>query len=72
VPDAFGHELRVVRPALLDFVDWLEVRGLQVGDATCDLRFKRSASHIAVEVMDVRGHLEVVVEPAVGASSTQS
>jgi glycogen debranching enzyme len=72
VPDAFDRELRVVRPALLPFVDWLEVRGLQVGEASCDLRFNRNPAQVAVEVLDVQGELEVLVEPAVEAATAQA
>ncbi len=61
-PDAFAHELHVVRPMLVPSVDWLELRGLRVGAAQCDLRFDRTASGISVEVLRIEGDLRVTTE----------
>lgn len=63
-PNAFARELRVVRPMLFPFVDWLEVQGLRVGAAECDLRFERTTSGAVVEVTRLDGDLDVLVEPA--------
>jgi glycogen debranching enzyme len=63
VPEAFEHRLRVVRPLLPEFVDWLELRRLRVASAAVDLRLARAHDEIAVEVLRVDGDLDVVVEP---------
>jgi glycogen debranching enzyme len=68
VPEAFDRRLRLVRPLLPDFVDWLEVRGLRVGSALVDLRLQQTRQEIAVEVLSVDGDLDVVVEPTVRAA----
>jgi glycogen debranching enzyme len=61
-PDALDRRLRIVRPRLPDLVDHLEWRGLTVGDASVDLRFHRSGDSTEVEIRDVKGDLDVVVD----------
>ncbi len=61
-PEACDRRLRVVRPILPDFVDWLEVRGLRVGDASADLKFFRMPDgHAGMHVIHVDGDLDIVV-----------
>jgi glycogen debranching enzyme len=62
--DGFKKEIRIRRPSLLPYVSWLELNGLRVGSAEADLRFERSGSAVAVEVMRIEGDLRVIVEPA--------
>ncbi|MGO9179658.1 MAG: glycogen debranching N-terminal domain-containing protein [Candidatus Limnocylindrales bacterium] len=64
-PDGFGRRLRLVRPVMPSFVHELELRGLRVAGAEADLRFERPSPDSALQarVLDVRGDLEVVVEP---------
>jgi hypothetical protein len=47
------------------FVHELELRGLRVAGSEADLRFERPspASALEARVLDVRGDLEVVIEP---------
>jgi glycogen debranching enzyme len=63
VPEAFEHRLRIVRPLLPAFVDWLEIRQLRVGSASVDLRLARAGDEVATEVLRVEGDLDVVTEP---------
>jgi glycogen debranching enzyme len=64
VPEAFERRLRIVRPVLPDFLNWLEIRRLRVGSARADLRFQRTgAGQVDVKVLNVSGSLDVVVEP---------
>jgi glycogen debranching enzyme len=60
--DGFEQRLRVVRPSLPDFVDWLELRGIRVGSARIDLRFRRTSEGAAVERLATEGELDLVVE----------
>ncbi|HEY8489633.1 MAG TPA: hypothetical protein VIO14_01440, partial [Dehalococcoidia bacterium] len=63
-PEGLDRRLRVVRPVLPDIINRLDVRNLRVADASVDLRFQRMAGGAAaVEVLGVRGDLDVVVEP---------
>ncbi len=62
-PDAFTKRLRVIRPILPAFTQWIEVRRLKVGAASVDLRFERSATGLVdVDVLRVDGDLHVLVE----------
>jgi glycogen debranching enzyme len=40
--DAVHSHLRIVRPQLPDWLDWIALDGLRVGTSTLDLRFERS------------------------------
>ena len=64
--DAVGGHLRIIRPCLPAWVDWLELRNLPVGQAHVDLRFERtgpgSYATVAVKVREGRLHVEQVRE----------
>jgi glycogen debranching enzyme len=61
-PDAFNNRLLVTRPILPDFIDLLEVRSLQVGKASVDLRFERTSdNNIALKVLEVEGKLDIML-----------
>jgi glycogen debranching enzyme len=61
-PEGHENRLRVVRPALPDFVNRVEIRRLGIGEARADLRFKRAGERIEVEVLKIDGRLDVNVE----------
>jgi glycogen debranching enzyme len=61
IPEAFERRLRVERPQLPDFVHWIEMQDLKVGEASADLRFERTADGtIAFSVLKVDGKLDVI------------
>ncbi len=62
VPDAFERRLRIVRPMLPDFINYIELRRLKIGTATVDLRFDREAHRTSVKVLSRDGAIDVVVE----------
>ena len=62
LPEALEHRLRVVQPALPDRVHDLEIRGLKVGNATVDLRFRDPGRGVQVEVLRKQGQLDIVVD----------
>jgi glycogen debranching enzyme len=56
------RRLRIVRPVLPRWLDWLELRRIRVGDACLDLRFERAGSGTPVTV-DILGKVgEVDIE----------
>lgn len=62
-PNGFDKCLRIVRPALPDFVDKLEIQQLRVGPAEVDLLFERTqAGALSVRVARLEGDLEVRIE----------
>jgi len=61
-PDATENMLRIVRPALPDWLGEVSVRGLRVGEATVDLLFRRHHGETSVFVLEQRGPLHVRVE----------
>ncbi len=61
-PDAFAHRLGIVRPCLPDWLEWVEVRGVQVGQGSVDLRYERSGQLTLVAVLHKRGDIRVTIE----------
>jgi glycogen debranching enzyme len=60
--DAAGGKLALRRPHLPPFLDWLEIRRLQVGDAHLDLLVRRDADQsVAVSLLSRTGAAEVEV-----------
>jgi glycogen debranching enzyme len=61
-PDALARQLRIVHPTLPDWLDWVVIRGIQVGEGHVDLRYERSGGTTLVAVLHKEGDLQVVVE----------
>lgn len=61
-PEANLRRLNVVSPVLPDFVEWIELKDLRVGEDRVNLRFERTSSGVAVEVQHKDRPLEVVVK----------
>ena len=63
-PEGFERRLRISRPVLPAFLPWVELHDLAVGQGHVDLRFEQGHAGVAVEILDLRGELQVVVEGA--------
>lgn len=59
--DAPAGRLTLNQPRLPECLEWLEVRDLQVGPASLDLRLLRHADDVSVNVLRRRGPVEVLV-----------
>ena len=61
--NAASRTLRFVQPRLPDFVEWLTVQGLQIGEGKLDLSLRRQGSSVAVSLIDREGdaRLEVLM-----------
>jgi len=62
VPDAFAKKLRVIRPCLPVWLDWVEIKGLTVGGSHVDLRFERSEELTLAAVTSKAHDLQVMIE----------
>jgi glycogen debranching enzyme len=59
--DAAQRKLMLHRPRLPAFLDWLEVKRLQVGDSRLHLLFRRQENSVAVSLLSREGDAEVEV-----------
>ncbi len=59
--EASERRLRLDRPALPLGIDEFELRDLRVGEATTDLRFRRSESGAEIQVLRKEGPLDIVI-----------
>ena len=62
VPDAFARTLRVVRPRLPEWLEWVEIKGLMVGTSQVDLRFERSGDLSLAAVTSKAPDIQVMIE----------
>jgi hypothetical protein len=59
--DAPAQALRIERPMLPDWLRWIRVEGLRVGDATVTLRFEQDRAVRASPWLEQRGRLGVTM-----------
>jgi len=62
VPDAPNNQLRIIDPALPEFINKLSLHNLRIGSTFLDLEFERSGSSTACRVTKKRGNLRVIIE----------
>jgi glycogen debranching enzyme len=62
VPDAPNNCLRIIDPALPEWINRLSLHNLRVGGTILDLEFERSGGTTACRVAKKRGNLRVVIE----------
>jgi glycogen debranching enzyme len=61
-PDAFNHRLHIQRPRLPDWLRWVVVRELRVGEAKVDLRYEQSGGKTGVTPLRQDSDLSITVE----------
>jgi glycogen debranching enzyme len=62
-PDAFNHQLHIIRPILPEFAGTLTLRGLRIGSSRVDLQFEPNPEDgVKVNVLNISGPLEVIVK----------
>ena len=61
VIDARRSRIAFHQPALPDALDWIEIDGLVIGDASVDLLLRRARSDVAIEMCDKRGDATVEI-----------
>jgi glycogen debranching enzyme len=59
--DCAARKLRLRRPRLPHFIDWMMVKRLRLGEATVDLMIRRHDSSVAVNLLHQAGAAEVEV-----------
>ncbi|HSP55994.1 MAG TPA: amylo-alpha-1,6-glucosidase, partial [Dehalococcoidia bacterium] len=60
-PNAPARILNIVRPILPEWLHAVAIHALRVGSAEADVFFERRGEDVAVQVVDVRGDLQVKV-----------
>lgn len=54
-PDAAKRELRIVNPVLPEWLDWLRLRNVRVGQSVVSLEFTRRGARAFCSVLDLQG-----------------
>jgi hypothetical protein len=59
--DPHANEIRLHNPRLPSFLDQVVLRNLQLKQASVDLKVRRHANDVSVEVLERRGQVQVSV-----------
>jgi glycogen debranching enzyme len=59
--DPFANEIRLRNPHLPAFLDDLVLRNLQLKQSSVDLKIRRHATDVSMEILERRGHVQVSV-----------
>jgi glycogen debranching enzyme len=59
--DPITNEIRLHSPRLPPFLDWVVLRNLRLKQSTVDLKIRRHANDVSVEILERRGQLQVAV-----------
>jgi glycogen debranching enzyme len=59
--DPAANEIRLRNPRLPSFLDEVVLRNLQLGASSVDLKIRRHAAEVSVEILDRRGQVQVSV-----------
>jgi glycogen debranching enzyme len=59
--DPINNEIRLHSPRLPPFLDWVVLRNLRLKQSTVDLKIRRHANDVSVEILERRGQLQVAV-----------
>lgn len=57
-------KMLLLDPHLPDWLPEITVRNLQVGKATCSIRFYKRGKHTHFDILDKRGKLHVLRQPS--------
>lgn len=61
-PDALKNQVRIVEPALPDWLSNVVIRGLRIGNATLDLSFQCSDGMTSCRILKKTGTIKVIIE----------
>jgi glycogen debranching enzyme len=59
--DPFANEIRLRNPRLPAFLDEVVLRNLQLKQSSVDLKVRRHATDVSMEILERRGHVQVSV-----------
>jgi glycogen debranching enzyme len=59
--DPARNEIRLHSPRLPSFLDWVVLRNLQLKGSSVDLKVRRHANEVSVEILERRGQIQVSV-----------
>ncbi len=60
-PDAQQRKLKILNPQLPDWLNFLELRELKVGDASVSVEFRKTSRGLVIDVYDKRGKLDIII-----------
>ena len=62
IADAQNSELKLLDSKLPHWLDYLRLENIQIGTAFTDLEFKRTSKGLVIDVLEKRGHLDIIIK----------
>ncbi|HEU4616685.1 MAG TPA: amylo-alpha-1,6-glucosidase [Gammaproteobacteria bacterium] len=62
VVDAHAHQARIAHPVLPDYLDWVRLDNIKLGDARVGLEFRRDGEEVTVSVTHFSGDIQVSMD----------
>ncbi len=60
-PDAQGQKLRILNPQLPEWLNFLEIKNINVGEATVNIEFRKTSRGLVIDVYDKQGKLDIII-----------
>lgn len=60
-PDAQVNKLRILNPQLPEWLNFLELKNLTIGDATVSIEFRKTSRGLVIDVFDKKGKLDIII-----------
>jgi len=60
-PDAQSNKLRILNPAIPDWLNSLKIKNIRIGNSFLDLEFNKSNSGLVIAVPQKHGKLDVII-----------
>ncbi|OGI00826.1 MAG: hypothetical protein A2Y25_05750 [Candidatus Melainabacteria bacterium GWF2_37_15] len=60
-PDAQAKKLRILNPQLPDWLNFLEIKNITVGDASVGIEFRKTSRGLVIDVFDKKGTLDIII-----------
>jgi glycogen debranching enzyme len=60
-PDAQKNELLINNPIIPDWLNYLRIDNLRLGDSSIDTEFRRTSKGLVIDVLEKRGNLDIVI-----------
>ncbi|EKE03753.1 MAG: hypothetical protein ACD_20C00157G0030 [uncultured bacterium] len=61
-PDAQNRELRIFNPEIPEWLTYLRIENLSIGDAFVDLEFRRTGRGLVIDVLDKKGDVDIIIK----------
>ncbi len=60
-PDAQGNKLKILNPQLPEWLNYLEIKNINIGSASVSIEFRKTSRGLVIDVYDKKGKLDIII-----------